>query len=128
MDSKGWLNFVQMPAFETGWARLGLTDDDLRALEEIIMADPKRPPVMPGTGGVRKLRFAPQRWAAGKRGAVRVCYIDFDGAGIVVLLAAFAKSSQADLTPDQQRRIRGLVGEIEKYLRGKPRQARGKDA
>lgn len=117
LDPKDWLNFVQMPAFEASWAKLNLNDEDLRALEIVIMGDPQRAPVIAGTGGVRKLRFAAEDWNTGKRGGIRVCYVYFDVVGVVVLLVAFAKASQADLTPAQKKKIRTLVAEIEKYLR-----------
>jgi hypothetical protein len=110
------LTIVQMPAFAAGWARLGLNDDDLRLL---IMADPQRSPVIPGLAGVRKLRFAATEWKIGRRGGARVCYVYYEFAGVVVLLAVFTKSSQADLTPQQKKQIRALVAEIETYLRDK---------
>ena len=37
---------------------MGLTDTDLRRLQEELLANPKMGSVMQGTGGIRKLRFA----------------------------------------------------------------------
>ena len=37
---------------------MGLDDDDLRRLQEELLADPKVGKVMRETGGVRKMRFA----------------------------------------------------------------------
>ncbi|HZW80292.1 MAG TPA: hypothetical protein VFF50_07470, partial [Candidatus Deferrimicrobiaceae bacterium] len=51
--------------FEDRW-------DDYGALQEAIMRDPDAGPVIPGSGGVRKLRWAAQ--GRGKRGGYRVIY------------------------------------------------------
>jgi len=67
----------QLPTFVAKWRGLGLTDDDLRFLEAALMANPDAGPVMRGTGGLRKMRFAPPSWHTGKSGAVRVCYAHF---------------------------------------------------
>ena len=41
--------FVQTHEFSRNWDRLGFVDDDLRSLEEHIMENPKRWPVIRGT-------------------------------------------------------------------------------
>lgn len=49
-----------------------LSDEDFGALQRALMANPEAGPVIPGSGGVRKLRWAaPGR---GKRGGYRVIY------------------------------------------------------
>ena len=50
--------FVELPIFRARWKDMGLTDDDLKRLQEELLADPKVGSVMRGTGGVRKMRFA----------------------------------------------------------------------
>ncbi len=60
--------------FVSEWKRLRLPDEDLRYLERAIMARPNVGDVMAGTGGVRKLRFAPPSRSGGKSGGLRVCY------------------------------------------------------
>ena len=67
-------SFAQVVVFVARWRKLRLTDEDLQALERQIAADPDAGDVMRGTGGVRKLRFAPPSWNTGKSGAARVCY------------------------------------------------------
>ena len=44
-----FLRFVQLGTFESDWKRLALDDDDLRALEVLVMIHPTKPPV-----GLRK--------------------------------------------------------------------------
>jgi DNA-binding transcriptional regulator YiaG len=68
-----WSRFVRFPAFNRDWERLGLDEDDLRSLELMILADPTRPPVIQGTGGLRKIRFVGRKSARGKSSAYRIC-------------------------------------------------------
>ena len=62
-----WPRFVRFPAFTRDWERLGLDDAALRALELEILKDPGPPPVIRGTGGLRKLRFAESGSGRGKK-------------------------------------------------------------
>jgi putative transcriptional regulator len=62
------LDFIEMEGWARDCKRLGLDDRDQAALRVCIMSGPDRAAVVPGTGGLRKGRFAPQRWATGKRG------------------------------------------------------------
>lgn len=103
------LQFVHMDDFANDWEELQLDDDDLRYLELAIMARPAGAPVVPGTGGLRKLRFAPRKWKRGKRGALRVCYGFFRESRHVVLVTAYSKSQVDDLSPKGKRRIRMLL-------------------
>jgi hypothetical protein len=59
IEPSRWLRIVQTGVFLRKWSRLGLDDDDLLALEREILDGPDRHPVIRGTGGVRKIRFAP---------------------------------------------------------------------
>ena len=62
--------FVELPIFRSRWKDMGLNDDDLKRLQEELLADPKIGAVMRGTGGVRKMRFAFEQ--RGKSGSVRL--------------------------------------------------------
>lgn len=127
-DPKQWLNFVQLDTFTPAWKAMGLNDDDLRALELFIMINPEGDPVIPGTGGLRKMRFAPESWRSGRRGAARVCYVVFKEFGLVALVYAYAKSKKDNLTAKEKRVIRELISEIREYLDGKRKvDARGKE-
>ncbi len=67
-----------------------------RRIVDQVAADPRCGVVIPGSGGVRKLRFG--FGGRGKRGGARVIYF-FGGDDVpVFLLAAFAKNEKADLT------------------------------
>jgi hypothetical protein len=111
------LSFIQLRGFATNWARLRLSDDDLRSLEDAILAAPGLPPVMRGTGGLRKIRFSPGRSQRGKSGALRVCYAFFPEFGLVYLCAVFAKSQKANLSATESEQYRTTLSALAAYLR-----------
>jgi len=111
------LNFIELHWFVDSWDDLKLTDDDLTALEILIMCNPKVGRVMKGTGGLRKLRYSPEGWETGQRGALRVCYVYFEKYGIVLLCLVFRKSELDDLSDAGKRAVKKAIGRIERQLR-----------
>ena len=103
------LTFVQLGGFVAEWRHFRLTDEDLRALEDMLLANPEAGAVMAGTGGLRKVRFAPPSRHTGKRGAFRVAYVYFRVADTVVLMSLFAKADQANLTAAQKSRFKAAI-------------------
>jgi mRNA-degrading endonuclease RelE of RelBE toxin-antitoxin system len=99
------LLFVQFPTFLRDWQRLGLGDEALRALEQEVLEAPDKAPVIPHTGGLRKVRFTPPGSGRGKSGAYRVCYAYFPDYGTIALFVAFGKNEQSDLSSAQARAI-----------------------
>ena len=49
--------FIELPSFERHRANY-LDDDDFRGLQNLLMLQPEAGDLIPGTGGLRKLRFA----------------------------------------------------------------------
>ena len=103
--------FVELPSFSAKWKALGLTDEDLRRLEWSLLENPKVGPVMRGTGGIRKVRFAFEN--RGKSGSVRVIYIDFEIYEKIYLLSVFAKADQENLTQAERNGLKKLVEILE---------------
>lgn len=110
------LTLVHLPVFVADWNRLRLDDADMQALEQVVMDGAQDAPVIAGTGGLRKLRFAPPSWHTGKRGAMRVVFGYFEAHGVAYLFLAYGKNEQANLTADEKRQCRRLVQEITAYL------------
>lgn len=104
-----YLAFLEPPTFHRAWDGLGLGDDALLALQAAIMAAPVAAPVVPGTGGIRKLRFAPLGWDAGKRGGLRVWYAYFPAHRTTALLAVYAKNQREDLSAANKKKLAALV-------------------
>ena len=101
-----------MEEFSEDWLTLGFDDPDLQALEIGIMAAPTGPPVISGTGSLRKLRFARAERNQGKRGGARVCYVFFDEFKTVLLVQAYGKSDKDDLEPSEKRALRQLIERV----------------
>ena len=85
-------------------------EDERRELIDYLADNPMAGDQMPGTGGVRKLRFA--ALGRGKRGGARViCFYGGDRMPIYALLA-YAKSARADLNPAERRVVAAIVEAI----------------
>lgn len=116
-DPEDLLNFIELPHFTRKWDRLfEMSDDDLLGLQIQIMSAPKAPPVIQGTGGLRKIRFAAESSNIGKSGAIRVCYKFFEDHGIVLLVTAFSHREQDNIPLSQRETIRSVIAEIKKEL------------
>lgn len=103
------ITFIQLAGFVSEWKHFRLSDDDLRALERLLLARPEAGAVMAGTGGLRKVRFAPPSRHSGKSGAFRVGYAYFPNSGIILLLAIFAKADKANLTATERAEFRAIL-------------------
>jgi len=112
-----FLHFVELDEFRDDWESLGLNvEQDLWAVQIMIMAGPKKAPVVQGTGGLRKIRFSPEGWAKGKSGGVRVCYVYFEKHWTVLLVAAYDKTEKDDLTDEEKRGINQYIRSVDRYL------------
>jgi hypothetical protein len=115
-DPEDWLRFVYPVPFQKKWEKLGLTDDDLRALEIAIMTNPKRAKVVVGTGGLRKIRVGDERSGKGKSGGQRIYYAYFQPYSIVFVAAVFGKSEVDDLSDSAKAVMAALMKEIGSQL------------
>lgn len=87
-----------------------LPDDDYRELQQSLLEDPACGDVIPGGGGIRKVRHA--RPGTGKSGGLRVIYywvIDDDQ---ILMLLAYPKSVRDNLTPAELAELRTLVKDL----------------
>ena len=49
--------FIEVPLFSKRWKEIGLGEDELQALQIMLLKDPESGPVVEGTGEIRKVRF-----------------------------------------------------------------------
>jgi len=73
-----------------------------------LAARPRAGDLIPGTGGVRKVRWG--RRGSGKRGGVRVIYYYHSASMPLYLLTVFAKNERADLGQSERADLAKLVG------------------
>ena len=112
------LDFIELPVFSKRWEELGLDDEgDLGALQLFIMAGPRQGKVIKGTRSLRKIRFAPPRWATGTSGAARVLYVYYEEFRIVLLCLCYGKNEVDNISAAVAKYLNKLVREVEQELR-----------
>jgi hypothetical protein len=116
------LTFVQLSGFAREWRHWRLSDDDLRALEAMLLENPDAGAVVPGTGGMRKVRFAPPSRRSGKSGAYRVGYAFFRAADTVILVTIFAKSDKGNLSAAEKAHVKRIIESFKRADGRKPQE------
>ncbi|NQW11400.1 MAG: type II toxin-antitoxin system RelE/ParE family toxin [Alphaproteobacteria bacterium] len=81
-------------------------------MENTIAADPLVAPVIQGTGGIRKLRWALP--GGGKSGGIRTIYFYLGEPETIYMLMAYPKSDQENLSPADKKAWTIFVREIKK--------------
>lgn len=108
---------VETPSYLADAERL-FSSEERRAIVDRLAGDPACGVVIPGSGGIRKVRFG--FGARGKSGGARIIYL-FSGANLpVFILAAFAKNEKANISTAERNALAKLVASmIEGYRRRK---------
>jgi hypothetical protein len=87
-----------------------LTDDEYRELQATLIEQPEAGVVIPGSGGVRKLRWrAPGR---GKRGGYRVIYYAKTAQRVIWMLTMYPKNVADNISAQMLRQIRKEVEDV----------------
>jgi mRNA-degrading endonuclease RelE of RelBE toxin-antitoxin system len=101
------VSVIELAGFRRRAADL-LTAEEQEALIELVAYEPTCGDLIPGTGGLRKVRLG--RKGIGKRGGARVIYYFHDVH--VLLLAIYAKNEKDDLSAAEKKEFARLVKEI----------------
>lgn len=105
------MRLIRPRNFDRRAKRSGLDENDLAELVRLLLEQPHLGPVIPHTGGARKVRVKlPGR---GKSGGARVIYAIVLKATALALLDVYAKGDQDNLTPQECRTIAKLINAIE---------------
>jgi len=81
-----------------------LDDDEYRELQKVLMENPETGNIIPGSGGLRKVRWrAPGR---GKRGGYRVIYYARLKQGVILMLTMYPKNVTENIPAHVLRQIR----------------------
>ena len=102
--------FIFTEPFRKCLAAMGLHDEELKLLEDILLENPQKGDVIEGTSGARKMRI--QMNGHGKRGGGRVIYVDIFEKEKLYFLFAYPKNVQANLTEQQKKVVRQMVEAI----------------
>lgn len=98
--------FIETPVFSKAVQRL-MSDEPYRRLQSALAVRPELGDVIPGSGGLRKLRWPVS--GHGKRGGARVVYYWAVSRNEICMLLAYTKAEQEDLTPRQIKLLRQIV-------------------
>jgi hypothetical protein len=86
-----------------------LGDAGFAHLQNELMARPDAGDVMPGCGGLRKLRLPDPKRQKGKRGGARVIYLHVPQANWIFLLDVYGKDEKEDLTAVEKKILKKLA-------------------
>jgi hypothetical protein len=102
------MEFIEAPAF-TRYISEYLDDDEYRQLQCQLANNPELGALMPGTGGLRKLRWADPRRGKGRRGGLRIIYYYFFADRQIWLMTLYDKDESSDLTQKEKRAFKSAI-------------------
>ncbi len=106
---RNFISVVETSVFARRAEKL-LSAEERHDLITFLAKNPDAGDEIPGTGGVRKVRFAAK--GKGKSGGVRAIYYFFDHENPLYALLVYGKGEQSDLTPDQIKAVAELAAQI----------------
>src|SRR5438132_9783073 len=109
MTRTALISVVETPEFLSATRKL-VTDDERALLVDYLAYNPTSGDLIPGAGGIRKLRWGLE--GRGKRGGARVIYFYHSMRLPLFALTAYAKNQRDDLTQDQRDEFRQLAKTI----------------
>jgi len=102
------VKFIETPLF-TKKVQALLEDDEYKSLQIALLLRPEQGSIIPGSGGLRKVRWARKRM--GKRGGIRLIYYWDKKTESFYMLLIYSKSKKDDLSQDQLRILNQLIKE-----------------
>lgn len=94
-----------------------LSDEGYKDLQTRLVDQPHLGKVIPGCGGIQKIRWAQKGKLHGKRGGVRVFYLYIEELSHIHLLAILEKGKKEDLSPKEKETLKILAVQL-KNLQG----------
>lgn len=99
--------FIETKLFTHLFDELFSDDAELSKLQDFLRVNPEVGDIIPGSGGVRKMRWAaPGR---GKRGGVRIIYYLRSKQGQIWLLTLYAKNETENISGATLRQIKDEI-------------------
>ncbi|HKJ15224.1 MAG TPA: type II toxin-antitoxin system RelE/ParE family toxin [Desulfobulbales bacterium] len=102
------MKFIETALF-TKEVQALLEDDEYKSLQIALLLRPEQGSIIPGSGGLRKVRWARKRM--GKRGGIRLIYYWDKKTESFYMLLIYSKSKKDDLSQDQLRILNQLIKE-----------------
>lgn len=99
------IEFIETPTFTRQIKEIA-TDDELRELQHLLIADPERGALIQGSGGLRKVRMPLGN--RGKSGGARIIYF-LATPEVIYLILAYSKNEKESLTGEEKSKLRTLT-------------------
>lgn len=106
MSKSAPVGVIETPEFLAATRRI-MAEEERSLLVDYLAYNPTAGELIPGTGGVRKLRWALE--GRGKRGGARVVYYYHSEAMPLFVLTAYAKNERANITQADRNDFRRLT-------------------
>lgn len=105
--------FIETSIFSHKLEKLMARDDEFAQFQDALMENPHGGSVMPGCGGLRKIRWAESARGKGKRSGLRIIYLHLEKARRIYLITIYSKDEKENLTADDKRIFRGISERIQ---------------
>ncbi len=89
------IRFIETSVFTRHVIEL-MADAEYSRLQAALVLQPELGDLIPGTGGLRKVRWGEQARGRGKRGGVRVIYYWYQSESLIYFLLAYSKGQRDD--------------------------------
>lgn len=100
------LSFIETKLFSRLLSEY-MTDEEYSRLQHVLNENPETGDLVPGSGGVRKMRWALS--GRGKRGGLRVIYYAQTRQGQIWMLTLYAKNVMDKIPPGVLRQIKDEI-------------------
>ncbi|GAB4299707.1 MAG: type II toxin-antitoxin system RelE/ParE family toxin [Ignavibacteriaceae bacterium] len=84
-----------------------LTDEEYRSIQNELIINPEKGKIIRGSGALRKIRSGISE--RGKSGGVRIIYYWIIKKDVILMILAYPKNEQDNLTPSQLKILKSLV-------------------
>ena len=92
-----------------------LSKNDIKNLSTYLQLNPEKGDIIPGTSGVRKLRWINPKNNKGKSSGLRILY-HYSHNTLIILLNCYSKSETEDIDESEKNRLRKIIPELIKQV------------
>lgn len=97
------MEFTELPLFEKHIYEY-LNDDEYCAFQWYLSQNPEAGDVIPGGGGIRKIRWGAK--SKGKRGGIRVIYYYYSKKSEITLMLVYSKNEMGSISKETLKYLR----------------------
>lgn len=106
------ITVIETPYFRKKSPKV-LSENEVEELKFFLATNPEKGDVVPGLGGIRKVRWQAQQ--KGKLGGARVIYFFHNMTLPLFLLDVYAKSEKGDLSSEDKKMLKAMGDEMRMY-------------